>query len=117
MRKSLSILAVALGVTGLAAPVLAQGIYSYLPRRLTGADLDILRMEAGKLGPNWPHKESWHNPKTGNSGTVTFLSADTEKGLSCRKFRYTFKTGTPQDNTPYTLKWCKTTAGTWAIAN
>jgi hypothetical protein len=117
MRKPLSILAMALGVAGLAAPAWAQTPYSYLPRRLTGSDLTILRTAAGTLGPNGPKTESWHNPKTGNSGTVTFLSADTEKGMACRKFRYTFKTGTPQDNSPYRLNWCETSAGTWAIAH
>ena len=44
---------------------------------------------------------------------VTFVSADTEHGRSCRLFRYTFHTGTPQDGTPYKLNWCKTSAGTW----
>jgi len=117
MRKSLLIMALALGAIGLAGPVWAQSPYSYLPRRLTGSDLDILRAAAGTLGPAGPKEETWHNPKTGNSGTVSYLSSDTEKGLACRKFRYTFHTGTAQDGTPYTLNWCKTAEGTWAIAN
>jgi hypothetical protein len=122
MRKSISTVAMALAVVGLAAPALvpparAQAPYSYLPRRLTSGDMDILRGEAAKLGPNGPKEEGWHNPKSGNSGVVTFLSADTQNGLACRKFRYTFHTGTAQDGSPYTLNWCKTSAGVWAIAN
>jgi hypothetical protein len=117
IRKSLWIMAVALTAAGLAAPVRAQSPYSYLPRRLTSGDFSILQAEAGKLGPDGPKEESWHNPKTGNSGTIAFLSADTEKGMACRKFRYTFRTGTAQDNTPYKLNWCQTAEGRWAIAN
>jgi hypothetical protein len=122
MRKSISTAAMALTVVGLAAPVIApparaQSPYSYLPRRLTSSDMDMLRAEAAKLGPNGPKEEGWHNRKSGNSGVVTFLSADTENGLACRKFRYTFHTGTAQDGTPYTLNWCQTSAGKWAIAN
>jgi hypothetical protein len=127
MRKSISTVAMALTVVGLAigglaAPAMvtsarAQSPYSYLPRRLTSGDMDILQAEAAKLGPNGPKEEGWHNPKSGNSGVVTFLGADTEKGLACRKFRYTFHTGTAQDGSPYTLNWCQTSAGLWAIAN
>jgi hypothetical protein len=122
MRTSLSTVAIALTAIGLApltfAPAaVAQAPYSYLPRRLSSGDLAILQAEAAKLGPNGPKEEGWHNPQSGNSGTVTFLSADTEKGLACRKFRYTFHTGTAQDGTPYTLNWCQTSSGTWAIAN
>jgi hypothetical protein len=122
MRTSFSTVVMALTVAALVAPVTApparaQSPYSFLPRRLTSSDMDILRAEAAKLGPNGPKEEGWHNPKSGNSGAVTFLSADTEKGLVCRKFRYTFHTGTAQDGTPYTLNWCQTSAGEWAIAN
>jgi surface antigen len=98
-------------------PARAQSPYSFLPRRLTTGDMDILRTEAAKLGPNGPKDERWHNPKSGHSGIVTFLSADTEKGLACRRFRYTFHTGTAQDGSPYTLNWCQTSGGDWAIAN
>jgi hypothetical protein len=117
MRKSLSIMAVALGALGLAGPIWAQSPYSYLPRRLTSGDLDILRTAAGTLGPAGPKEEQWRNPKTGNSGTVTFVEANTLKGMACRKFRYTFHTGTAQDGTPYTLNWCQTADGKWAIAS
>jgi hypothetical protein len=122
MRKVLSIATLALAVGWVAAPAmappaLAQSPYSYLPRRLTGGDMDILRAEAAKLGPNRPKEAGWHNHKSGNSGIVTFLSADTRQGLACRKFRYTFHTGTAQDGTPYILNWCKTKAGRWAIAD
>jgi hypothetical protein len=117
MRKSLSIMAIALGAVGLAGPIWAQSPYSFLPRRLTSSDLDILQTEAGKLGPGGPKEESWRNPQTGNSGTVKFLDANTKNGMACRKFRYTFHTGTAQDGTPYMLNWCHTAEGKWAIAN
>jgi hypothetical protein len=122
MRMSISTLAVALTLGGLAVPAMApparaQSPYSYLPRRLTSGDIGILQAEAAKLGPDGPKEEGWHNPKSGNSGVVTFLTADTKNGMACRKFRYTFHTGTAQDGSPYTLNWCRTSAGKWAIAN
>lgn len=122
LRKSLSIL-VAAGLFGsvvapaVISPAYAQGMQTYLPRRLTGSDLAILELEAGKLGPDGPKQESWTNQETGNSGTVTFLSANTRQGMPCRKFRYTFVTGTANDGTPYTLNWCQKSDGQWAIAN
>jgi hypothetical protein len=115
MRQSLSIAAVVLAVAGFAAPALAQ-VQTYLPRRLTGGDMTILQTEASRLGPEGPKEQAWHNPKSGNSGVLTFVSAGTEHGMSCRLFRYTFHTGTPQDGTPYRLNWCKTSTGRWAIA-
>jgi surface antigen len=116
MRKSLSTIALVLAVAGSAAPALAQ-MQGYLPRRLTGDDMTILRAEAAKLGPDGPKEQAWRNPKSGNSGVVTFLSSGTQNGMSCRLFRYTFHTGTPQDGTPYELNWCKTSAGKWAIVS
>ncbi|MBW4024293.1 MAG: hypothetical protein HIU92_14410 [Proteobacteria bacterium] len=120
MRKSLSIVAMTLGVAGAVAgmsmPAFSQAL-SYLPRRLTSSDMAVLRAEAAKLGPNGPKQEGWHNPKTGNSGVVTFLKASEHEGRPCREFRYTFRTGTPQDGLPYKLKWCETQSNTWKIAN
>jgi surface antigen len=116
MRQSWTMLAVVLAMGGMATTAAAQ-MQSYLPRRLTGGDMTILRAEAAKLGPQGPMEQSWHNRKSGNSGVVTFLSADTEHGRSCRLFRYTFRTGTPQDGTPYKLNWCRTSAGNWAIVS
>jgi surface antigen len=121
LPKSFSILVAAIALVGVTAsaigPALAQQMQSYLPRRLTQSDLAILQSEAGKLGPNGPKEEGWHNPKTGNSGVVTFLNASTKNGMACREFRYTFHTGTPQDGTPYKLNWCQTSAGKWVIAS
>lgn len=97
------------------SPAFAQAM-SYLPRRLTQSDIDILQAEAAKLGPQGPKEEHWTNPKTDHSGVVTFLSASTQKGMDCRLFRYTFHTGTPQDGVPYKLNWCQKSDGTWAIA-
>jgi surface antigen len=115
MRKSLPAVAVVMALAGLAGPALSQAM-SYLPRRLTSSDMAILRAETAKLGPKEPKDDVWHNPASGNSGTVTFLATSTEQGLPCRKFRYTFHTGTPQDGSPYKLTWCRTSAGRWAIA-
>ncbi|MCB8879580.1 hypothetical protein ACELLULO517_04990 [Acidisoma cellulosilytica] len=122
LRQSLSIMVASLGLAFALAPALvtpaaAQSMQTYLPRRLTGSDMKILSYEAGKLGPQGPQKESWKNPKTGNSGTVTFLRQYHKSGMECRGFRYTFHTGTAQDGLPYKLNWCERSPGDWAIAN
>lgn len=93
----------------------AQAMQSYLPRRLTGSDLDILRAEAAKLGPNGPAEEGWTNPKTGHSGVVTFVKAFEHAGMACRGFKYIFHTGTPTDGLPYQLNWCKKPNGDWVM--
>jgi hypothetical protein len=111
MRLSISIVALTLAAVGLTAPAFSQ--VTFMPRRLTGSDMAILRAEAAKLGPQGPTKEAWHNPATGNSGTVTFLGTSTQQDLPCRKFQYIFHTGTPQDGIPYNLTWCEKSAGNW----
>jgi 17 kDa outer membrane surface antigen len=113
MRLSISIVALTLAAVGLTAPAFSQ--VTFMPRRLTGSDMAILRAEAAKLGPQGPTKEAWHNPATGNSGTVTFLGTSTQQDLPCRKFQYIFHTGTPQDGIPYNLTWCEKSAGNWVI--
>jgi hypothetical protein len=122
-RKSLTLLTAALALGGLMAPEFlappasAQVMQSYLPRRLTNGDMAILREEAGKLSPNSTKTESWTNAKTGHSGTVTVTKEYQKNGMTCRKFKYTFHTGTPTDGLPYTLDWCQKPDGEWAIAN
>lgn len=122
-RKSLTLLTAALALGGLAAPALwassaqAQAMQSYLPRRLTHGDMEILRAEAAKLSPSGVSKESWTNPKTGHSGTVAVARQYEKSGMTCRKFDYTFHTGTSTDGLPYTLDWCRKPNGEWAIVN
>lgn len=122
-RKSLTLLATALALGGLAAPgallppAQAQVMQSYLPRRLTHSDMEILRAEAAKLSPGDTQSEHWTNPKTKHSGTVTVTKQYEKHGMTCRKFDYTFHTGTSTDGLPYTLDWCRRPNGEWAIVN
>lgn len=122
-RKSLTFLTAALALGTLAAPNLlplpaqAQSMQTYLPRRLTHSDVEILRAEADKLGPQGPKQENWSNPKTKHSGTVTFDKQYEKEGMTCRKFNYVFYTGTSGDGLPYTLDWCRKPNGEWVIAN
>jgi surface antigen len=122
-RKSLTLLTAALALGGLAAPEFltasahAQVMQSYLPRRLTNSDMEILRADAAKLSPGSTTTEAWTNPKTKHSGTVTVTKQYQKSGMTCRKFKYTFHTGTSTDGLPYTLDWCHKPNGEWAIAN
>lgn len=122
-RKSMTLLTALLALGGLAAPALltaparAQVMQSYLPRRLTHSDMAILQAEAAKLSPGSTKTEEWSNPKTKHSGTVTVTKQYEKNGMTCRKFDYTFHTGTASDGLPYTLDWCRKPNGDWAIVN
>jgi len=114
MRHSLSAMAAVVGLLALAAPAMAQAYY--LPKKLSGSDMRLLKTEGEKLSPSGPTIGAWSNPKTGHSGTVAIIK-DTEKnGMPCHLYRYTFVTGTSGDKTPYKLLWCKTSEG-WKIGN
>lgn len=124
LRRPASLLLMTLGLGAVLAPApaflqpaAAQSLQTYLPRRLTGSDIDILRAEAAKLGPQGPSAENWKNPKTGHSGHVAFLQQSEKDGMQCRSFRYTFHLGTSNDGLPYKLTWCEKSPGDWAIAN
>ncbi len=60
--------------------------------------------------------DTWPNPKTGNSGTITVLQSFTRDGMQCRKVRYNNRIRNQPDTRIYTLDWCKTSQGVWKIA-
>ena len=58
--------------------------------------------------------ESWSNPGTGASGTVTAGSSTHRKGLACRIMRYKNTVSSHSAARSTTLTWCKTKDG-WKI--
>jgi surface antigen len=58
--------------------------------------------------------ETWNNPKSGASGTVTAGNVVQRKGLTCRAVRYRTVAPGPGAERSTSLTWCKTTEG-WKI--
>jgi hypothetical protein len=58
--------------------------------------------------------ETWNNPQSGASGTVTAGNAVKRKGLACRIVRYETTVPGPRPERSTTLTWCKTKDG-WKI--
>jgi surface antigen len=59
--------------------------------------------------------ESWSNPKSGASGTITAGSAVQRKGMACRIVGYQNTVPGPRAKRNATLTWCKTKDG-WKVA-
>jgi surface antigen len=58
--------------------------------------------------------ETWSNPQSGASGTVTAGDPVRRKGLACRVLRYQTVVARPGTERTITLTWCKTPDG-WKI--
>jgi surface antigen len=58
--------------------------------------------------------ESWSNPQSGASGTVTAGNALQRKGMACRIVRYQLTVPGPREQRSVSLTWCKTQEG-WKI--
>jgi hypothetical protein len=58
--------------------------------------------------------ETWSNPKSGASGTLTAGQAVQRKGMACRVVVYRNIVPGPDAERSTTLTWCKTNAG-WKI--
>ena len=61
-------------------------------------------------------KETWSNPKSGSSGTVTAGNAVRQKGLACRVMQYDYTVPGPRSERNRKLTWCKTHDG-WKIGS
>ncbi len=58
--------------------------------------------------------DSWSNPASGASGTVTAGNAVHRKGMACRIIRYVNSSPGPRGQRSANLTWCKTKDG-WKL--
>jgi surface antigen len=58
--------------------------------------------------------ESWSNPKSGASGTVTAGKPLQRKGMACRVVNYQTTVPGPRAQRSATITWCKTNEG-WKV--
>jgi surface antigen len=61
-------------------------------------------------------KDTWSNPKSGASGTVTAGTAAKRHGLACRVMHYGLVVPGPHSERDRTLTWCKTHDG-WKLGS
>lgn len=59
--------------------------------------------------------DTWSNPKSGNSGTVTVMDSFQRQGNACRKLRYDIRLKVRSGVRTYTLSWCHMPDNTWKI--
>lgn len=114
--------AAVLGFALAAAPAAAQinpfGVL-YGPR-MTSPDVALLTQAANRLlaaPAKVGQSESWSNPATGASGTVTETRTFAFQGMDCRGLHYEMVVGGQPDPRGLNLSWCKTASGEWKIAS
>lgn len=61
-------------------------------------------------------RETWSNPRSGASGTVTAGNAVRQRGLACRVMEYDYTVPGPRSERNRRLTWCKTHDG-WRIGS
>jgi surface antigen len=59
--------------------------------------------------------DTWSNPRSGNSGSVTVLQSFTKSEMPCHKLRYDVHLHRRRGMRSYTINWCKTATGAWKI--
>jgi surface antigen len=67
--------------------------------------------DAGKIGVT----QTWSNPKSGNSGSVTILNTFEYQGLPCRTVEHTVKIRRDADPKQLVLKTCRVEDGAWKL--
>ena len=103
-------------------PASAQGLMGPLWDTyvtLTRADMDMIRsILSQRIHDQKPGVSTfWKNPESGNSGTVTLLSAFSRQGHRCERIEYRISPpqGTPSDR--FTLTSCLQPDGSWKLAS
>ena len=59
--------------------------------------------------------DTWSNPKSGNSGTITVVDSYQRQGNACHKLRYDMRLKLRSGVRTYTLSWCHMPDGSWKI--
>jgi surface antigen len=89
-----------------------------MPEGLTRDDLALLSAASAKVySPETVAVgavESWVNPKTGNSGTVTLIRQYERGDMPCRQFTHRIKLAGRAEQT-YTFSRCRVAPGEWKL--
>ena len=102
-----------------AAPAAAQisplgpGAFSVPP-----ADLPVAREAEAKLydpATKVGAIEKWSNPKTGDNGSVTLISAFDRQGQTCRRIAHVIKVRGEKVERQFVISRCQQPDGSWKI--
>ena len=78
---------------------------------LQAAASALFQNEKAQLGQT----ESWKNPKTGNSGTVSLLDLFEHKGMPCKRLQHSIKQKGHADLIIYQFARCRAADGSWKL--
>lgn len=119
---------VAMAVTACALALVAGGAVAQISPfragpgapRLARSDMDMLWKSAAALNHDPAARpgsvQTWHNPQTGDSGSVTLFRAVKWQDLPCHDLRYVINVRTESTPRRYDVTWCRTEEGEWKIA-
>ena len=85
---------------------------------LTKEDLRLMSGAASKLvqqSSKLGQTETWENPKSGNSGSISLLEVFRKNGMSCQKRRYSIRSTKAADESVYVLDFCRVPSGAWKL--
>ena len=86
---------------------------------LTTEDWSLVDQATSKLfsveQPKIGTVETWSNPESGNSGSVTLIMLGERDGMTCRRLQHDVKVKKSADPFSYTIDSCKTADGTWRV--
>lgn len=91
-----------------------------------GRDIEMSRDDMRRLGeaesrlyvqepPAVGSTETWSNPKTGRSGTVTLIDSFERNGMPCRKLRHDINPRRHQPSYQFVIDRCRLPDGSWKI--
>jgi surface antigen len=78
---------------------------------LQAAASTLFRDDQARIGQT----ESWSNPKTGNSGTVSLLGLFEHAGMPCKRLQHSIKQKGHADLILYQFARCRAADGTWKL--
>lgn len=111
-----------IAATGFVSSATAQ-INPFLSSNARGLDADDMNMlfaatkRINDVSPARPGQvESWTNPESNASGTVTMMRKLTRSGMTCNSLQYSIKVIDRNKPGKYDAVWCHTLEGPWKIA-
>jgi surface antigen len=86
---------------------------------LDSDDLQIMNGAASKLAQGSSsvgQTETWENPKSGRSGSVSLMQTFEKNGMLCQKRRYVIDQTFNSQGRAYVMNLCRLPTGEWKLA-
>ena len=121
-QRSASVVALALGGCFIVAEAATAQINPFGRSDvvlLDSDDLQIMNSAASRLTQKHVavgQTETWQNPKSGRSGSVSLLQTFKKNGMPCQKRRYYVDQTVNSQASAYVLNLCRVPTGEWKLA-